>query len=68
MTNRNAQFLSVIDGQTRSAILQSIADDYGITPDQVFVEITDEKAEHLLEYLVEPMRSATSVIMQRRGF
>lgn len=68
MTNRNAQFLSVIDGDTRAAILESIAGHYGITSEQAFAEVADEQAEHLLDYMVEPMRSATSVVMQRRGF
>lgn len=68
MTNRNAQFLSVIDGDTKAAILESIAGHYGITAEQAFAEVADEQAEHLLDYMVEPMRSATSVVMQRRGF
>lgn len=68
MTNRNAQFLAVIDGDTKAAILESIAAHYGITPEAAFAEVADEQAEHLLDYMVEPMRSATSVVMQRRGF
>ena len=68
MTNRNAQFLAVIDGATKAEILDSIAAHYRITADEAFAEVTDEQAEHLLDYMVEPMRSATSVIMQRRGF
>jgi len=68
MTNRNAQFLSVVDGDTKAAILESIAGHYGITAEQAFAKIADEQAEHLLDYMVEPMRSATSVVMQRRGF
>lgn len=68
MTNRNAQFLSVVDGDTKAAILESIAGHYGITAEQAFAKIADEQAEHLLDYMIEPMRSATSVVMQRRGF
>jgi uncharacterized protein (DUF2164 family) len=67
MTNHNAQFLSVIDGDAKAAILESISDHLGITPDEAYAEVTDVQAEHLLDYMVEPMRSATSVLMQRRG-
>lgn len=67
MTNRNAQFLSVIDGDTKAAILKSIAGHYGITAEQAFAEVADEQAEHLLDYMIEPMRTATSALMQRYG-
>ncbi len=67
LTSRNAQFLSVIDGDTKSAIVQSIADHYGITAEQAFAEVTDEQSEHLLDYMVEPERSAASALMQRHG-
>jgi hypothetical protein len=67
MTNRNAQFLSVVEGETKAAILASIAGHYGITPEEAFVEVTDADAEHLLDYMVEPQRSATSLLMLRRG-
>ncbi|MBA6068091.1 hypothetical protein [Pseudomonas mosselii] len=67
MTNRNEQFLSVIDSDAKAEILESIAGHYGITVEQAFAEVAGEQAEHLLDYMVEPMRSATSVLMQRRG-
>ncbi|WP_427047326.1 hypothetical protein [Halomonas casei] len=67
MMNRNAKFLSVVDVATKNAILESIAVHYGITPEEAFDEVTDEEAEHLLEYMVEPQRSATSVLMQRHS-
>jgi len=68
MSNLNAQFLAAIDGDTRAEILESIAAHYGITSEQAFAEVTDDQAEHLLDFMIEPLRSATSVIMQRRGF
>lgn len=68
MTNRNALFLSVIDANTKADILDSIAKQYGITAEKALAEVSDDQAEDLLDYLVEPMRSATSVVMQRRGF
>lgn len=68
MANRNAQFLSVVDQATRDGILASIATHYGITPAEAFDEVADDKAENLLDYMVEPQRSATSVLMQRHAF
>ena len=67
MANRNAQFLAVIDGDTKTAILESIAVHYGITSEQAYAEVADEQAEHLLDYMVEPQRTAASVLMQRHG-
>lgn len=67
MTNRNAQFLEIVDRDTHSAILESIATHYGITPEKALAEVTDEHAEHLLDYMNEPQRSATSALMQRHG-
>lgn len=67
MTNRNAQFLAVIDGGTKAKILESIAVHYGISSEKAFAEVTDDQAEHLLDYMVEPQRTAASVLMQRHG-
>lgn len=67
MTNSNAQFLAVIDSQAKDVILESIAKHYGITPDEAFAEVVDAEAEHLLDYMQEPQRSAALVLMQRHG-
>jgi len=67
MANRNQQFLSVIDGKAKALILESIAVHYGITSQEAYGEVTDSEAEHLLDYMVEPQRSAASVLMQRHG-
>ncbi|MEL7968088.1 hypothetical protein AAG587_17095 [Vreelandella neptunia] len=67
MSNLNVKFLSVVDAATKKAILESIADQYGITPEEAYNEVADEEAEHLLDYIVEPQRSATSVLMQRHA-
>ncbi|ELQ8318380.1 hypothetical protein PSOLE_37360 [Pseudomonas oleovorans subsp. oleovorans] len=67
MANRNAQFLSVIDDKAKALILESIAAHYAITPQEAYTEVTDAEAEHLLDYMVEPQRSAASVLMQRHG-
>ena len=65
--NITARFLNAIDPRTKDAILNSIASHYGISQADAYEEVTDDEAEHLLDYLVEPMRSATSVIMQACG-
>lgn len=67
MQHRNEEFLSVIDCKTKAVILETIAVHYGISPDEAFAEVIDEDAKHLLDYLVEPQRGATSFLMQRYG-
>lgn len=67
MGNVNATFLAVVDARTKAAILDGIARHYGITAEEALAEVTDDEAEHLLDYQVEPQRSATSVLMQRHG-
>lgn len=67
MTNQNALFLNVIDGDTKTAILKAIGNHYGITPEEAFAEVTDDEAEHLLDYMVEPYRGAALVVMKRHG-
>ena len=59
------KFLAVIDAATKAAILANIAKHYGITSEQAFAEVTDADAEHLLDYVTGPTRSATSALMQR---
>lgn len=60
-------FLAAIEAPAKASILESIAGHYGITVEQAYAEVTDTEAEHLLDYMVEPHRSATSVLMQRYG-
>lgn len=67
MPNNNAKFLAVIGSDAKDAILSSIAKHYGISAQAAFDEVTDESADHLLDYMVEPQRSATSVLMQAYG-
>lgn len=64
---RNVQFLSVIESEAKDAVLQAIATRNGITTQEAYAEVADPEAEHLLDYLVEPQRGATSVLMQRHG-
>lgn len=63
----NENFLNSLDAKTRSDILNSIAKHYGVSTVEIFEEVTHEEAEHLLDYMVEPYRSATYVIMKRHG-
>ena len=63
----NRGFLAAIDNKTKDEILAAIAEHYGISTQDALGVVTDDEAEHLLDYLVEPMRSAVSVLMQRRG-
>lgn len=64
---RNAQFLAGLDQATRQEILGGIASHYGITEQQALAEVTQEGCEHLLDYVVEPLRTAASVLMQAHG-
>lgn len=68
MANRNEEFLSAVDSNARAAILNSIAEHYQVSTAEVLAEVTGDEAEDLLEYMVEPQRSATSVLMQRHVF
>jgi hypothetical protein len=61
----NRSFLESLDAETSGMILGSIAEHYGNTVEVIFDEVVCDKAHGLLEYMIEPMRSATSVLMQR---
>lgn len=63
----NKSFLEVIDDPTKKEILKNISIQYGISEAEAFDEVTDDEAESLLDYLVEPCRSATSVLMRRHA-
>lgn len=66
MTNAqtNKKFLSSIDTKTRSIILTNIAKHYGITQAEAYAEVTDNDAEHLVDYVTGPERSAVSLFMR----
>lgn len=67
MINRNATFLAAVTKEAKDMILGNIAAHYGITPQAAFAEVTAPGAEHLLDYMVEPERSAASTLMQAYG-
>lgn len=68
MANRNAEFLSVIDKESKDAILSSIAKHYGISVEEAFAEVSDEESHDLLEYMIEPLRSGAHFMMCQLGF
>ena len=63
----NANFLSTLRAGIQSGILGSIAGHYGINQEAAYAEVTDADAHHLLDYMVEPQRSATAVLMRQHG-
>ncbi len=69
MTNAqiNNAFLKATDSKTSGGILDSIAEHYGITQTEAKAEVTHDDAEHLLDYMVGPVRAAAHVIMKRYG-
>ncbi len=64
----NKRFLAATDSKTKNAIVQAIARHYGISADKVIEEITGDDAEHILDYMTEPERSAAHIVMKRHGF
>lgn len=64
---RTKEFLAFVGKETKDAILKNIADHYGKPSEEILEAITDADAEHLLDYMREPLRSDTSALMQRNG-
>lgn len=64
---KNKTFLDSIAPETKRDILANIADTYGITHTQAYAEVTDEDAEHLLDYVTGPIRTGASVFMGQMG-
>lgn len=69
MTNaqRTLKFLQVVDPKTKQDILRHIAVEYQISTDEAYTEVTDQEADHLLDYLSGSLRTAASVLMQASG-
>ncbi len=63
----NTKFLEATDAATKAAILSNIATHYGTTSAEAYAEITDEEAEHLLDYVTGPERASVSVLMRRHA-
>lgn len=64
---KTAQFLLQLPAASRIKIVNAIAAEYRIGYREAYEEVTDDEAEPLLEYLKEPLRSATKTIASRRG-
>lgn len=67
---RNRRMLQVLadaDRRIANQVVSNIAAHYGIPTQQVFDEIFDAGAENLMDYVTEPVRSAASVILQKKG-
>lgn len=45
MTTRTARFLELIDPRDKAAILDSIAEHYGVTPEKAFAEVSKRLAK-----------------------
>lgn len=69
MTNqqKTTKFFMTTAVKVQQTILDNIAGHYGITRAQAFTEVTDADAEHLCDYLTGKERTATMVLMQRKG-
>lgn len=64
---KNKIFLGTVAPEIKRDILQNIAEHYDITTAQAYEEVTDEDAEHLLEYVTGPLRTGASVFMGQMG-
>lgn len=60
-----ARFFAATDAKTKAEILDNISEHYGITQAEALAEVTDDEAEHLLDYLTGSAREAVSVLMQK---
>ncbi len=61
----NLAFLNSLSAGEEEEILYSIALRYGRYAEQIEEEITEDGAEHLLDYMVEPCRTATYLKMRQ---
>jgi uncharacterized phage-associated protein len=70
MTNgaKTKSFLETVNRETKDDIINNIASHYGITAAQALEDVTDDEAEHLLDYVTGPLRTGVSVFMRMYGF
>lgn len=61
----NATILNVLGKDVAREVCNSMAQHYRITPAEAQAELTHPDAYPLLEYLTEPARTATYLLMQR---
>ena len=69
MTNSQitTKFFAATDSKTKAEVLRNIATHYGISAQEAFEEVTDNEAEHLLDYVTGPTRTAVSLLMRRHS-
>lgn len=69
--DKNKRFLetvgNVLGNNLGNEILEAIATHYGISTSAALVEVTLDPAEHLCDYLVEPLRSRVAFNMSAMG-
>ena len=70
MSNKeiNTKFLEAIGWIAASMILNSIAKHYGSSVEIIREEVTGNGAQNILDYMIEPERSAAYVLYQKHGF
>jgi hypothetical protein len=68
MTNQeiNKAFFTATDLKTQNAVLDFIANHYGITRQEAFEEVTHEESEHILDYLQGDVRAAVNVLIYKK--
>lgn len=65
--SNNATFLAAIGDEAKAVILEGITNHYDISPQQAYEEVSNEYAEHLLAYMVEPHRIFAFSLMLSLG-
>jgi len=60
----NQAFLSSVSKEMKSAIVSNIAKHYGINIYEAELELYDDEAENIMDYVTGPERAAISVIYQ----
>ena len=61
------RFFAATDANIITLVLSNIAKNYGITPAEALVAVTQDEAEHLLDYMTGPTRFVVSVLMEKHG-
>ena len=64
----NVKFMEAIGSIATSMILNSIAKNNGSTVEIIREEVTGKGAQNILDYMIEPERSAAYVLYQKHGF
>lgn len=63
----NKNFLCSIDPKIKTEILENIAAHYCVSNECAYSEVTEDGAEHLLDYMTGPKRSAAGILMKCHG-